>query len=153
MISTRKSKANKGTKIESHKNDGVNRLLCITEISWFLIWSHLNGKKRRSLISKSLFHWNQKEILSREDFRSCSIHVCLNKGKICIMHLLKNTFVNMSTNKFTFLNEDEILAEEVKTFHCLYYNGSRSYQGRGVVRHAWVEVVKKVEFLEDGKCC
>ena len=67
--------------------------------------------------------------------------------------LVKNNFVNMSTNKkrFTVLNEDEILVEKVKKFRCLYDKSSRSYWDGGVVRNAWVEIAEKLEFLEDGK--
>ena len=63
--------------------------------------------------------------------------------------------MNLPTNKrrFTVLNEDEILAEEVKKFPCLYDKSSRSYRDRGIIRKAWVEVAKKLEFLEDDKCC
>ena len=58
----------------------------------------------------------------------------------------------MSTNKsrFTVLNEDEILAEEVKKFHCFYDKSSRSYQERNTVRNALVEVAENLKFLEDG---
>ena len=63
--------------------------------------------------------------------------------------------MNLPTNKrrFTVLNEDEILAEEVKKFPCLYDKSGRSYRDRGIIRKAWVEVAKKLEFLEDDKCC
>ena len=82
--------------------------------------------------AENFFHWNWKKILSPEDFRSYSIHVCLNKEKICITHLLKNKFYNVSKNKkrFTVLNKDEILAEEVKKFPSLYDKSSRSYRQR-----------------------
>ena len=58
----------------------------------------------------------------------------------------------MPTNKkwFTILNENEILAEEVKMFPCLHDKGSRSYWERDVVRNTWVENAEKLEFLEDG---
>ena len=58
----------------------------------------------------------------------------------------------MPTNKkrFTVLNEDEILAEEVKKFHCFYDKSSRSYQERNTVRNALVEVAENLKFLEDG---
>ena len=61
----------------------------------------------------------------------------------------------MSTNKkrFTALNEDEILTEEVKKFPCCYDKSSCSYRDRGTVRNAWVEVTEKLETLEDVKCC
>ena len=57
----------------------------------------------------------------------------------------------MSTNKkrFTVLNEYEILAEVVKEFPCLYHKSCRSHRERNVVRNAWVEVAKKLDFLED----
>ena len=60
----------------------------------------------------------------------------------------------MSTNKkrFTVLNENEMLAKEVKKFPC-NDRSSRSYWDRGVVRNAWVKVAEKLEFLEDCKCC
>ena len=63
--------------------------------------------------------------------------------------------MKLPTNKrrFTVLNEDEILAEEVKKFPCLYDKSGRSYRDRGIIRKAWVEVAKKLEFLEDDKCC
>ena len=83
-------------------------------------------------------------------------NICLFKqGKNLYNTLAKNNFAHMPTNKkrFTLLNEDEILAEEVKKFPCLYGKSSRSYRDRGVVRNAWVEVAKKLNFLEDGKCC
>ena len=40
----------------------------------------------------------------------------------------------MSTNKkgFTVLNKDEILAEEMKTFPCLFDKSSRLYQDREI---------------------
>ena len=61
----------------------------------------------------------------------------------------------MSTNekRFIVLNKDEILAEEVKTFPSLHDKISRSYQDRGVIIRAWVEVDEKLEFWEDGMCC
>ena len=42
---------------------------------------------------------------------------------------VKGNFLNMSTNnkRFAVLNEDEILAEGVENFPCLYDKGSCSY--------------------------
>ena len=81
-------------------------------------------------------------------------NVCLNKAEICITHVQIN-FANVMTNKkrFIVLNTDEILAKQVKNFSCIFDKSSRSYQVLGVVRNTWVEVAKKIEFLEDGKCC
>ena len=59
-----------------------------------------------------------KKIMSREDFRSCAKHV---------IQIIK---------RFTILNEDEIIAEEVKKIPCLSDKSSRSYRDRGVVRNA-----------------
>ena len=56
--------------------------------------------------------------MSREDFRSCAKHV---------IQIIK---------RFTILNEDEIIAEEVKKIPCLSDKSSRSYRDRGVVRNA-----------------
>ena len=60
----------------------------------------------------------------------------------------------MSTNKkgFTVLNEDEILAEELKKFPYLYDKVSQLSQDWGVVRNSWVVVAAKIAFLEDIKC-
>ena len=60
--------------------------------------------------------------------------------------LAKNDFVNMLKNKnrFTVLNDDEIVAGEVKKFPCLYDKSSHSYLDRGVVKNAWVEVAGKL---------
>ena len=46
--------------------------------------------------------------------------------------------------RFTVLNKDEILAEEVKKFPCLYDKSSRSYQQRDVVKNAWVQLTEKL---------
>ena len=129
LVSTKLLKVIKGSKIESRKDDGVNRLVCMLGDK---LISHLitfKRQKRRLLLSKKIyvsdsrskssdlpieqlrffFYW--KKLLLREDFRSCSIHFCLNKGKVCITHLSK---------QFTVSNEDEILAEEGKKFSYLY---------------------------------
>ena len=131
LVSTKRLKVIKGSKIESRKDDGVNRLVCMLGDK---LISHLitfKRQKRRLLLSKKIyvsdsrskssdlpleqlrffFYWNWKKLLLREDFRSCSIHFCLNKGKVCITHLSK---------QFTVSNEDEILAEEGKKFSYLY---------------------------------
>ena len=52
--------------------------------------------------------------------------------------------------RFTVLNKDEILAEEVKKFPCLYDKSSCSYWQIDVVKNASVEVTEKLWFLEDG---
>ena len=51
--------------------------------------------------------------------------------------IAKKSFIKMSTNnkRFTVLNKDEILAEEVKKFPCLYDKSRRSYRQRDVVRN------------------
>ena len=64
------------------------------------------------------------------------LNTCLFKqGRHLYNKHVNNNFVNMSTNKkrFIVLNEDEVLAEEVKKFPCLYDENSRSYQDKGVV--------------------
>ena len=77
------------------------------------------------------------------------------QGRNLCNTLVKNYFVNMFTNKesSTVLNEDEIPAEKVKTFPCLYDKSSRWYRGWSVARNAWVEVAKKLACLEDCQCC
>ena len=77
------------------------------------------------------------------------------KGGNLYNALVKNSFVNVFDNKerLTVLNEDEIHAEKVKNFPCWYDKSSRWYRGTGVARNAWVEVAKKLAWLEDGKCC
>ena len=61
----------------------------------------------------------------------------------------------MSPNQkwFAVLSGDKILAEKVKTFPCLHDKSGRLYRDRGIVRNAWLEVSKKLEFLKDDKCC
>ena len=68
-------------------------------------------------------------------------NTCLFKqGRNLYNTLVKNNFVNMSTNekRFTVLNEDEIPAEEVENFPSLYEKSSRSYRDRGVERNVSV---------------
>ena len=66
----------------------------------------------------------------------------------------------MSTNKKRFigLNEDEILAEEVKKFPCLYdcmpvcLYSSLFVLRQGCRKKCLGADAEKLEFLEDGKC-
>ena len=106
------------------------------------------------LSSWEFFLLKLEKNLSRENFKSCSIHASLNKGEICVTHSIKIIlWTCRQIKKDSVLNEDEILARKVKKYPCLYDKSSRSYQDRLVVRNSWVEVAKKLEFLEDGKCC
>ena len=70
-------------------------------------------------------------------------NTCLFKqGRNLYKALVKKiSFVNMSANKnrFTVLNEDKNLTEEVKKFPCLYDKSSRLYRERDVLGNVWVE--------------
>ena len=70
-------------------------------------------------------------------------NTCLFKqgGNLYKALVKKISFVNMSANKnrFTVLNEDKNLTEEVKKFPCLYDKSSRLYRERDVLGNVWVE--------------
>ena len=134
MVSTRQLKAIKGD----------NRLVFM--LGYKLI-SHLIAFKHQKMViahikefsTENFSYWNWKKTLSREYFRLCSIHVCWNKEEICITHFLETILRTCRQKKrFTVLNEDKILAEEVKKFSCLCDKSTRLYQDRVSVRNAWV---------------
>ena len=152
LVSTRRLKTIKGAKIESCKGDGVNRLVCMLGNKLF---SHLIAFKRQKKaiadIKKKLLlaitdqrvptyfmsSWEffllklEKNCVTRR-FYPMFITCLFKQGRNLYTTLVKIDFVKMPTNKkwFTVLNENEILAEEVKMFPCLHDKGSRSYWER-----------------------
>ena len=47
--------------------------------------------------------------------------------------------------------EQEILAENVKNFPCIFDKANQAYKQKDVVINAWNEVAKSLEFVESGK--
>ena len=48
------------------------------------------------------------------------------------------------------IQEEEILMELIRIYHCLYDKSKKSYKERDVNRNAWSKVAKKLNFLQDG---
>ena len=49
------------------------------------------------------------------------------------------------------LKQEELLAEEIKKYPCLYNKADRSYKERDVIRNAWESIfTKSFSFLQDG---
>ena len=74
-------------------------------------------------------------------------NTCLFKqGRNLCNTSVKNSFENISKNRFNVLNDDKILAEVLEKFPCLPACMTKAYWvfSRAVVRNAWVEVAKKI---------
>ena len=49
------------------------------------------------------------------------------------------------------LQENEELAETVRTFPCLYGKSKKEYKDKNVVQNAWKEVADQLDFIENSK--
>ena len=48
------------------------------------------------------------------------------------------------------LKQEELLAEEVRKYPCLYNKADKSYKEHDVIRNAWESVLFALEFVDDG---
>ena len=46
------------------------------------------------------------------------------------------------------LKEDEILAENVRKFPCIYDKADKGHKERDMVQNAWEKVVEQIDFLK-----
>ena len=49
------------------------------------------------------------------------------------------------------LQENEELAETLRTFPCLYDKSKKEYKDKNVVQNAWKEVADQLDFIENSK--
>ena len=49
------------------------------------------------------------------------------------------------------LQEEELLAEEVRNYPCLYDKRKKSYHDSDVVRNAWNKVAENLQVFESGR--
>ena len=49
------------------------------------------------------------------------------------------------------LQENEELAEAVRTFPCLYGKSKKEYKDKNVVQNTWKEVADQLDFIENSK--
>ena len=49
------------------------------------------------------------------------------------------------------LHQEELLAEKVKQYPCLFDKSKKAYKERDVVKNAWEAVASSLEFVENGE--
>ena len=57
----------------------------------------------------------------------------------------------MAANKVLSLQEEEVLAEEVRIYPCLFDKSNKAYKEKDAVFNAWKAVAEKVLNDDDGK--